>query len=236
MLKSGGRAVLLFAISVFLLLQAGLTAQTSTQPQAPPQVQALAIANESLPSGLTGQAYKTQLAGAGGVPPYTWALDPQSKLPPGLTLEKNGSIAGVPTTPGEYRFVVELRDAAPEMRVVKKQFTVVISAAFTIEWRKSPTVEQGGINGAVIVTNETADDLDLTVIVMAVNEIGKAFALGYEHFALPARKRTPVIPFNSTLPFGRYVVHADAIGEATATGRISRSRLQTASPFIIAQP
>ena len=60
----------------------------------------LAITTTALPNGTQGTAYSQQLAATGGVPPYTWALDPTVQLPPSpLTLNTAGVLSGTPAGP-----------------------------------------------------------------------------------------------------------------------------------------
>jgi hypothetical protein len=68
------------------------------------------------------------------------------------------------------------------------------------------------------------------VLVVAVNEIGKAFALGYQHFALAPGATSPTIPFGMQMSPGRYRVRADAVGEVAPKNVIYRSALE-AGPF-----
>jgi len=74
------------------------------------------------------------------------------------------------------------------------------------------------------------------VIVVAVNEIGKAFALGYQRFDLQPNNKDVEIKFGSTLPRGQYVIHADAIAEVPGKRAIYRSRLQTPQPLRVTAP
>jgi hypothetical protein len=64
-------------------------------------VNPLSILTSSLPTAVTGQPYSGSgfvLQGFGGVPPYTWSLDPASPaLPSGVTLNSAGLISGTPT-------------------------------------------------------------------------------------------------------------------------------------------
>jgi uncharacterized protein (TIGR03437 family) len=65
----------------------------------------------SLHFGLTGTPYSlmlSTLAGTGG-PSVTWSTD-STKLPPGLTLDANGSLHGTPTTVGSFSFPVQATD------------------------------------------------------------------------------------------------------------------------------
>ena len=63
------------------------------------------------------------------------------------------------------------------------------------------------------VSNGSKDTFDLTVIIVAVADNGRATAIGYEHFPLKAGATNVQIPFGNTLPHGGYVIHADAIAE-----------------------
>ena len=72
----------------------------------------------------------------------------------------------------------------------------------------------------------------LTVIVVAVNEYGKAFTLGYQHFTLSAGTTSPDIPFQMLMPRGRYRVRADAVGELLAKNQIFRTNKE-AGPFLV---
>ena len=59
-----------------------------------------AITTSSLAAGTVGTSYSATLAGAGGIPPYSWSLAGGSTLPAGLTLNSAGVISGVPLAPG----------------------------------------------------------------------------------------------------------------------------------------
>ncbi|HEX8797831.1 MAG TPA: hypothetical protein VF772_04420, partial [Terriglobales bacterium] len=91
------------------------------------------------------------------------------------------------------------------------------------------------LEGSVIVNNFTGQDFSLTVIVMAVNDIGRATALGYQEFTLPSGGEQ-VIPFGSSPGPGSYVVHADAVAEVASTNSIYRARKQTTDPLAIQPP
>lgn len=56
---------------------------------------------------LSGFSY----TGTFGVKPYVFSMFAGTTLPPGLTLNSNGSVTGTPTTLGEYTWQVELTDA-----------------------------------------------------------------------------------------------------------------------------
>ena len=91
------------------------------------------------------------------------------------------------------------------------------------------------MDGAVKLTNGTKDDFDLTFIVVAVAENGRATALGYQHFTLKAGTIDFPIPFGETLPHGAYVVHADAVAEIPLKNAILRRQLETPAPLPVTQ-
>lgn len=213
--------------TVVVLLGLAVVAAAQTAP--------LTIQTSSLPAGVVGTAYDARFVAEGGRQPYTWSIR-EGKLPPGLELdEKSGALMGLPTASGEFRFTVALQDSSEPRNAVERKYSLVITAAMTIRWIHPPTVQGETIRGDMEVSNQTGRPFDLTVIVLAVNEIGKAFALGYQHFVLKPQSSSPPIPFESTLPFGSYVVHADAVAEVKALDKIYRARLQT-DPMSIKQP
>ncbi|MCG3129566.1 MAG: hypothetical protein FLDDKLPJ_00300 [Phycisphaerae bacterium] len=80
----------------------------------------------SLKSGTVGLPYELVLPATGGTPPYHWSLDAESEfppptdceavLPPGLELQNDGRLAGIPQREGCYEFVVRVEDesASPQ--------------------------------------------------------------------------------------------------------------------------
>ncbi|MFQ5695338.1 MAG: hypothetical protein ACE5HB_05060 [Terriglobia bacterium] len=102
-------------------------------------------------------------------------------------------------------------------------------APLTVDWSRPPRVQSGGIYGSVRVANDTEDDFDLTVIVVAINDYGKAFALGYKQFVLEKKSVSDDIPFGFGLPHGEYVVHVDAVAEVREKNLIYRDRRQRES-------
>jgi hypothetical protein len=101
-----------------------------------------------------------------------------------------------------------------------------------VEWQSSPTLSGNNVSGSLKVANYSRDTFELTVIVVAVNETGKAFALGYQRMDLAATAQQ-VIPFSSSLPNGQYTVHADAIAEVPARKQIYRRHMQTGQPITV---
>ena len=111
--------------------------------------------------------------------------------------------------------------------------TAQTKAAPALAWAAEPKLEVASISGSLAVSNETDADLDETVLVVAVNEIGKAFAIGYQHFTLQSHKVNVSVPFGLKLPPGRYLVHADAISEILSNRKVFHFGLQTPATFVI---
>jgi hypothetical protein len=69
-----------------------------------------AFVNTALTPGVTGVSYSEQLVADGHN--VTFVLTKRSTLPPGLTLDRDGSLHGVPTAAGDYTFDVRARNFA----------------------------------------------------------------------------------------------------------------------------
>ncbi len=192
----------------------------------------LAIVTErALPQAILTASYEAKLAAKGGVPPWTWEVI-AGRLPEGLSLDSaTGTISGTPTALGQFRFAVEVSDSDDPADTRTREFTLTVISALVVEWKAAPAVTPDGISGSVKLANQTANDVDLTLIVVAVNEVGKAFVLGYQQFNFAGQSTIPEIPFGSSLPQGSYIVHADVIAEVPDKNAIYRARLQTSEPL-----
>jgi hypothetical protein len=190
----------------------------------------LAVVNEPLPPIEAGVEYHVLLHASGGVPPYVWSIA-SGELPDGINLSAEGLLAGRPTRPGAFVFVLKVEDSGHPAHTITKDFNAVVSASLLLEWLESPKVHDNRIDGALLVSNGTADVFDLTVVVVAVADNGRATAIGYEHFPLKGGTTNFKIPFGNTLPHGGYVIHADAIAEIPKRNAILRQRLQTPQPL-----
>jgi len=92
-------------------------------------------------------------------------------------------------------------------------------------WSKHAEVNGQRIDGSIKVSNNTGRDFDLTFVVLAVNDIGRATAIGYQHLPLKQNTKDLELPFGDTLSSGNYVVHVDVVGEEPQSNMIFRSRL-----------
>ncbi len=106
-------------------------------------------------------------------------------------------------------------------------------APLTIDWNALPTINVNVVKGSVVISNQADVDFDQTVVVEAVNEVGKAFALGYQHFQLRGHSHSVPIGFESKLPPGRYSIHADAVAEVPSRHAIYRQHLEGPVAFSI---
>ena len=213
------------------LMWTSLTIPLAIAQQTPPTP--LRIVTDVVPQVSVNQPYRFRFEAAGGVAPYGWKLI-GGDLPPGLVLDDTGGLIGRATKVGEFRFVIKLTDSAAPPNSITKEFVVRIYSPLVLEWVTYPRVLGARVDGIVKVTNGSKDDFDLTVIIMAVNEIGRATALGYQRLNLKAGVADLQIPFGLDMPPGSYVVHADAIAEVPAKNAIYRQRLQTTSPVTVA--
>ncbi len=155
-------------------------------------------------------------------PPLKWDVA-RGSLPAGLELNAtSGVVAGTPTHGGTFGFTVRVTDTGDPPQTQMRTFMGKAVPSLVVDLKRLPQVEEDGIYGSVEVENSTREDFDLTVIVLAVSEYGKAFALGYQHFVLERGTLSREIPFGFSLPHGDYVVHVDAVAEEAPTNAIYR--------------
>ncbi len=110
-----------------------------------------------------------------------------------------------------------------------REMTIVVIEGLAFDWKEPPEVRGNAISGSAVLSNQTGHALQVTVIVVAVNQIGRSTALGYQHFSLAAQATSPVIPFGSSPGPGTYTVRADAAAHRKNSHHIFRASKQTAS-------
>ena len=192
---------------------------------------ALFIENDSdLPDTYPRANYEVRFHVRGGVPTFHWRLE-KGALPPGVRLEDNGLLHGQPERGGEFQFTLAVADSGKPQQAVQKGFTLRVRSALSVVWAKGANVHGNRIDGSVAVSNTIGDDMDLTFVVMAVAENGRATAIGYQHFKLKHGTQNMELPFGETLPHGGYVVHVDVVGEIANRNLIYRDQLQTPGPL-----
>jgi hypothetical protein len=194
----------------------------------------LVIENDSeLPDTYPQAPYEMRFLAHGGISTLHWRVE-KGALPPGIKLEDDGLLHGRAERLGEFQFTVSVSDAGHQPGV-QKGFVLRVRSALSLKWGKAPAHVNGNrIEGNVEVSNTTPDDIDLTFVVMAVAENGRATAIGYQHFMLRRGTVSKELPFGETLPNGGYVVHVDAVGEVAARNLIYRDKLDTPAPLQVA--
>jgi hypothetical protein len=85
---------------------------------------AIITSNSVLPWARAGAEYQVRFAAWGGVRPYNWAAS--GPLPPGLKLQRDGTLAGIPEEGGDFRITVLVRDL---QATVSREFSLHVSAA-----------------------------------------------------------------------------------------------------------
>ena len=179
---------------------------------------------ENLPAASLWEPYRHTLEASGGIQPHHWRLLSGS-LPHGLELHDDGEIAGKTDESGKFEITLLVRDSNNPPNEIKKKFVLSVETPFTAEWDHTAQVNGQRIEGSVKVSNRTGRDFDLTFIVLAVNEIGRATAIVYQHFPLEKDTRDFNIPFGETVSRGVYLVNVDVVGEEPVSNRIFRARL-----------
>src|SRR5258708_11064142 len=184
----------------------------------------LSIPVESLLQPALWEFYYSRPPARGGTGLYHWRLISGS-LPAGLKLNEAGEITGTPQETGQFDFDLLLTDSDNPPRQLRKKFSLSIEAPLAIDWGHKANVNGPRMEGSIKVSNHTGRDFDLTMIVLAVNEVGRATAISYQHFPLKKNTRDMEIPFGDTPSRGVYQVNVDVVAEEPVSKRIFAARL-----------
>jgi hypothetical protein len=223
-----------FRTSLCLILCVLAKSPVSVAQQAAATGEPLVVQTTTLPKGYLRQQYQFQLEAHGGITPLKWEVASGS-LPTGIGLTADGLLSGNPTETGVFHFVVTVTDSGKPAMQKNQELDLQILAPLLLQWSKLPKVTGQRLEGVVKVSNQTGQDFDLTVIVVAVNPIGQATALGYQHFMLTHGSIEVEIPFGENLPRGAYEVNVDAVAEVATTNTIYRARLAPAEKMQVQQ-
>jgi len=208
-------------VLALLMVVAGSRLCRGQQGGTPPPLE---IRTSTLPKAFPHQPYEFRLVAEGGSRPLRWEVS-EGNLPSGLALSRDGVLAGTPAQNGDFQFTAKVTDSRTPPYERSKQFTITVTAPLLAVWGRYPKVNGKRLEGSLLVSNETDRDFDLTVIVMAVNEIGRATAIGYQRLNLKKATAGLEIPFGENLPPASYQVNVDAVAEVAATNSIYRARL-----------
>jgi len=219
-----------------LLLLLGLlaAAEISVAQQGAATGEPLVVQTTTLPKAYLRQHYEVHLEARGGITPLRWELT-EGALPAGVVLGQDGILSGAPTETGEFRFTVTLTDSGRPAAQRNQKLVLTVVAPLLAQWGRYPKVTGRRLEGSIIVSNQTEQDFDLTVIMMAVNETGRATAIGYQRLELKKDTTSLEIPFGENLPQGSYELNVDAVAEVAATNSIYRARLVPKERFQMLQ-
>jgi hypothetical protein len=216
------------AVSMALsLMTTSALGQASAQSQSPSSV---AVEINPLPNAAPHHPYRFEFHARNGIPPFTWSLV-KGEGPVGMKLSADGVLAGSAIAPGTFHFTVQVTDTSRPPQTATRDVELKVVPPLLLEWKDYAKVSANRIDGKVKVSNGTDDDFDLTFVVLAVAENGRATAIGYQRFSLTHGTTSFEIPFGETLPNGSYVVHVDTVAEVPEKDQIYRARLQTKEPL-----
>jgi Putative Ig domain len=193
----------------------------------------VSISTAKLPKASLWNHYSFQFQAGGGVPPYHWRLVSGS-LPRGFSLREDGQIIGTVDEHGQWDFTIAVIDQTG--KVQQQSYTLSTETPLSSAWSRKPQVNGQRIDGSIKVSNTTGRDFDLTFVVLAVNDIGRATAIGYQRFPLKQNTRDFELPFGDTLSSGNYIVNVDVVGEEPQSNMIFRSRLVSGKEAVIQGP
>lgn len=97
-----------------------------SSPNGCPSTAAISIALTGLPKPKLNKPYLATLTATGGTSPYTWSVL-QGELPAGLSLSDTGTISGVPSQAGVFKFTVAAVDASRAVQTRTYKLTVALA-------------------------------------------------------------------------------------------------------------
>ena len=221
------------ATLAFVITLGQILAQT--QAVTPAGHSDVTVTTENLPRALLWMPYHLRLQASGGIEPYHWRITSGS-LPSGFTLDDHGELTGILEESGQFEFSARVADSNRPPGQQTQHLKLANETPLGSRWGRKARVEGNRVDGSVKVSNGTGRDFDLTVIVLAVNDVGRATAIGYQHFPLKKSTRDLEIPFGDALSPGNYVVNVDVVGEEPVSNRVFRARLVTGKEHVTQGP
>lgn len=218
-----------------VLLLACMLAAILASAQQAPAPDSLSVSPKALPKASLWEPYQLRLQASGGIEPYHWHIVAGS-LPNRFSLNEGGELAGVLDEVGQFEFTVLVTDNNNPPKQRRLEFALTAETPLSAYWLRKAQVNGQRIDGSIKVSNHTGRDFDLTFVVLAVNDIGRATAIGYQRFPLKKDTLDMEIPFGDSLSSGNYVVNVDVVGEEPISRRIFRARLVTGKESITQGP
>jgi len=203
-----------------MLMWLAMAAIPSCAQQAPAAT-SLSIFTKRIPKASLWEQYTARLQAAGGIEPYHWRIV-GGFLPRSIQLNPDGT-------------VLVTDNNRPPMQA-KQELVLSTYIPLTAEWLRKAQVNGQRIDGSIKVSNRTGRDFELTFTALAVNDIGRATAIGYQHFPLKKDTRDMELPFGDQLSPGNYAVNVDVVGEEPVSRKIFRARLVTGKESITQGP
>ena len=112
-----------------------------------PACPAITVAPDSLANGAVGANYSQSLIASGGsVGEYHFAVT-SGALPPGITLQGDQGLAGIPTSPGTYRFTIRATYYL-SLCAGSREYTLVITPQCPALTLNPPTLPEGVVGTA----------------------------------------------------------------------------------------
>src|ERR1044071_3014407 len=162
---------IVIAIFILLILPQQLFCQSSASSS--PQ---LSVKSGPVLKAFLRAQYHEQLEAQGGSAPYTWKLE-HGDLPHRFSLDQSGALSGITTEVGDFHFVVTVSDSGSPAHQRSQELTLRVLAPLAVQWGNQAKINGKRIEGSVKVSNQTGQDFDLTFVVLAVNDIGRATAI-----------------------------------------------------------
>lgn len=203
--------------------------------QQPHSADSLTLPPSGLPRPLLWEPCHVQLNASGGTEPYHWRVV-EGSLPSGIFLSDRGDLTGRLTETGPFQFTLAVRDNSRPPKEERHLYVLRAEVPLSVEWKDKAHINGQRIDGSITVSNHTGRDFDLTYIVLAVNDIGRATAIGYQHFPLKKDTEDMELPFGETLSPGNYAVNVDVVGEEPVSKKIFRARLVSGKESITQGP
>lgn len=213
----------MLASRVFVVL--AMLAISAFAQQSPPEKPSPA-SRCNLPKASLWGYYSFLFQSGGSSAGYRWRLV-NGALPRGLSLQEQGDLSGEVSEQGQSNFTIAAIDSSGRRKL--QHCVLVTESPLIALWSNRAQVNANRIDGSIKVSNTTGRDLDLTFVVLAVNDLGRATAIGYQRFPLKRNTRDFELPFGETLAPGNYTINVDVIGEEPQSQMIFRSRMVTAN-------
>lgn len=120
---------------------------------APPPAKPLKLSVAASAKRRVGEDYRQTTTVSGGTPPVAFKV--VGSLPPGLTLNANGTVSGKPETVGGFTYAIEVTDSGAKPQIKQIEVDVEIKA------ERSPKVAKLDLNDVSILFDvpRSADDL-----------------------------------------------------------------------------